>query len=1098
MHFDTNLWQFTRGVRGRIAFTVLVGLAATLVGIVRLGLLGWLIGKLLTGASASELLLPALAVAVTMLLRGFLEHWRTTIAHETAGRVQLKLRLALYDQLLRLGPSYLTLERTGEVMLSLVEGVEQLEIYFGRYLPQVFVAALSPLLVFLATVWLDLPVALTLLVFAIITLLAPSLFHVWDTRNSQRRRLAYAGFASEFLDALQGLTTLKAFGQSGARGDQLAIRAREVFRRTMWVLATNAAARGITDTGLAIGAAAALALGAWRVQHDQMSLQALLIILMMGIEVFRPQRDLRALLHHGMLGQSAAQGILAVLQARPLVEPGSLDPDRTLPASVSFEQVTFTYPGGHRPAHDGLSFDIAPGERIGFVGASGSGKTTLLKLLLRLFDPESGCVRVGGHDLRELSNQAIAAQFAVVSQDAFLFHGTVRENLLLARADASDAQIIEAARAAHAHEFIERLPQGYDTVIGERGVRLSGGQRQRLAIARALLKDAPILVLDEALSAVDAQNEALILRALETVMRDRTTLVIAHRLSSVRRCDRIHVLEQGRLVESGNHDSLMKRHGRYAELMEAQARESRDVFDVGSGDEEPHVEQPKVPISAGSARPADNEILSAFSDLGWAGVFSTLLRYVQPWRGRLAAVLGLGVSRVLALIGVGILSALAVAAVKRGEPYADYLLVLVIVAPAAGVLHWLESWLAHDMAFRMLAEMRVALFRKLDSLAPAFLLRRRTGDLVAMATHDVELIEYFFAHTVAPAFVAVLVPGIALFTLGWYGWPMALALLPFLGWVALSPFMRRSKVDELGSRSREVLAELNATAVDTLQGLAEIHAFAAGPQRRAALKARNKHYLTTRLPFYAELSKQDAMLETATGLGGLAVVMSGSVLVTQGQLDPVWLPMLTLLALSAFLPVSEIAQVSRQLAETLGATRRMEQVNRADPAVKDGAYPKPLDEATASDAIVLDKVRFTYPGQDELRPALVDVSFSVPRGKTVALVGPSGAGKSTVAHLCMRFFDPDSGSIAIAGMDLRDWQLDPLRGQISLVTQDTYLFNDTLRANVMLARPDASENDLQHALERAALGELVSSLPDGVETQVGERGMRLSGGQRQR
>ena len=299
MFFDRRLWEFTEGVRGRIAFVVAVGILAAVVGILRLALLGWLVAALYRGADLVELGPAVALVAGVMVLRGALEHWRTMIAHRTAARVQLALRRRLFDQVVRLGPAYFGLERTGEVLLSVVEGVEQLETWFGQYLPQLFVSALTPFVVFAMMAFVDLPSAGILLAFAMVSLIAPSAFHRWDVRNSGRRQRAYSSFAAEFLDAVQGLATLKAFGQGAARGRLLAARAHEVFRATMWVLATNTLTRGITDTGIAVGAAVALGFGALRVSDGTMELSALLIVLMMGIEVFRPQRELRELLHQG-------------------------------------------------------------------------------------------------------------------------------------------------------------------------------------------------------------------------------------------------------------------------------------------------------------------------------------------------------------------------------------------------------------------------------------------------------------------------------------------------------------------------------------------------------------------------------------------------------------------------------------------------------------------------------------------------------------------------------------------------------------------------------------------------------------------------------
>ncbi|MEM9464343.1 MAG: ABC transporter ATP-binding protein, partial [Actinomycetota bacterium] len=665
MFFDARLRALTRGARGAIAQAVAIGVLASVVGIVRLGLLGWLLSRVFDGDSLGELGWPFAAVAAVMVLRGVLEHWRTMIAHRTAARLQLRLRADLHDQVLRLGPSHVGDARTGDVILSLVEGVEQLEVWFGRYLPQLIVAAITPLVIFGLLAPLDLPVASVLLVFALVTLLAPALWHNLDAAKSLDRQEKYSRFAADFLDSLQGLATLKAFGQSDARGRALADRAHEVFEATMWVLATNSLTRGITDTGLALGSATALGLGAYRVQAGDMELGVLLIVLMAGIEVFRPQRELRALLHNGMVGLSAAQGIFKVLDDEPLLErpadPVAITGD--LEPRLSFDDVVFTYPTGTDPTLRRLSLTVEPGERVGVVGPSGSGKSTLVKLLLRTYDPAAGRVTLGGHDLRTLDADDHYGAIAVVTQDTFLFHGTVLDNIRFGAPDADLDAVRAAAVDANADGFIHDLPNGYDTVIGERGIRLSGGQRQRIAIARALLRDAPVLVLDEALSSVDAENEAVIQEALDRLMVGRTTLIFAHRLSSVIGADRIVVLDEGTVAESGDHDALMALGGRYHALMAAQVTQRTDVeTDVLDLDAVPVADRPVTTTND----EADDEIVAA-DGLGWAGAIRSLFAEVRPWRGRLVATFVFGVTRVAALIAVGVLSALVVAAGDRGD-----------------------------------------------------------------------------------------------------------------------------------------------------------------------------------------------------------------------------------------------------------------------------------------------------------------------------------------------------------------------------------------------------------------------------------------------
>src|SRR5262245_45850979 len=693
MYLDPRRWAFTRGVRARIAWTVLIGLLTVGIGIARLALLGWLLARVIARDPLSALLLPACLAAAAMLLRGVLEYWRAMVAHHTAAVVQGDLRRAIYQRVADLGPAHFTQARTGDVILSMVEGVQQLEVYFGQYIPQLAVAAVTPFLIFACVAFIDLPIALVLLVAAIVTLVAPAAWHKLDSRNSRARQQAYSAFGAEFLDSVQGLATLRAFGQSGARAKVLEEKGHALFRRTMGVLGTNTLARGITDTGIAVGAAVALGWGAYRVRAGEMDLGALLIILMLGVEVFRPLRELRILLHQGMLGVSAAQGIFNLLDARPPVADRAerVVDDARLAPTVSFERVTFSYPGGRRPAHDGLSLDVRAGERVGIVGPSGSGKSTVAKLLLRFYDPQAGRVLVGGHDVRDLTLDQLRGRLAVVNQDTYLFHGTVEDNLRMGKPDATAAELAAAARAANAAEFIERLPQGYQTVVGERGVKLSGGQRQRIAIARALLRDAPILILDEALSSVDAESEAVIQEALDRLMQGRTTLIFAHRLSSVIGADRILVLDEGRVAESGTHSELMMRGGAYHRLMAAQSQDGAGAADLVSRPPAARDTTPSDDAAKSAVEPTD-AVLRA-EGMGWWELLRVLGGLIAGYRATLAATFALGVARVLALIGVGVLSALVVRAVKGGTPFGGLLIALGVVAPLAGALHWLESWL---------------------------------------------------------------------------------------------------------------------------------------------------------------------------------------------------------------------------------------------------------------------------------------------------------------------------------------------------------------------------------------------------------------------
>ena len=517
------------------------------------------------------------------MLRGALDYARNMVAHRTAARVQARLRQTLYDHVAALGPAHFTRSRTGDVLLSMVEGIQQLEVYFGQYLPQLFVAAITPVLIFAFVAFVDLPIALVVARRRArhagrAHALAPHGPHA----RAWRATRAYAAFGAEFLDAVQGLGTLKAFGQSGARGRSCSPRrASALFQSTMGVLGTNTLARGITDAGIALGAAVALGWGVYRVRAGAMDLAALLVVLMLGVEVFRPLRELRVLLHQGMLGTrrraraSSASSTPRRWSGR-FGAPAAGAPPRLEPTRRVRGRDASRYPGGRRAgARRHEPSTCSAGERVGIVGPSGSGKSTVARLLLRFYDPERGRVLVGGRDVRDLPLDQLRSLIAVVSQDTYLFHGTVADNLRMGKPDATPAELDGRGARGQRGRVHPRASRRATTrwwasaACGCRAVSGSASPSRARCCANA-----PILILDEALSSVDAESEAVIQEALDRLMQGRTTLIFAHRLSSVIGADRIFVLDDGRVVESGTHGELMARGGAYCRLMAAQAQDS--------------------------------------------------------------------------------------------------------------------------------------------------------------------------------------------------------------------------------------------------------------------------------------------------------------------------------------------------------------------------------------------------------------------------------------------------------------------------------------------------------------------------------------------
>jgi len=571
MMVQRRLAGLVREAPGRVLTTFGAGLAASACSIGQGLLTGLVVRDVLAGRPLRELVGSLAGIAALVAARSALVWMRDLSAHWCAARVTSRLRHALYAQLLRLGPGYAATRGTGRVQATVVDGVEALQGYVGFYLPQVAVSIVSPLALAAFLVALDPVVGLVVVVSCALVPIAKPFWAKVLGRTGRRHWDAYEHLAARMLDALQGISTLKLLNASGIRSRQLREDSAALYRATIANLRSSLGVYVITATVFGVGTAMAAAIGALRFAGGELSPGELLLVLFLAAECFRPLVELQNYWHEGFYGMAAAGGIFELLDARPLVaEPDRPQPVPSGPVDVELDAVSFCYPGAERPALTALSAVFPAGRTTAIVGRSGAGKSTIVSLLLRLFDPDDGAVRVGGVDLRELPIAGARALTSVVSQDIYLFHGTVRDNLLVAKPTATDEELLAAARTAGADELVASLPAGWDTPVGERGAALSGGERQRIAIARAVLRDAPVLILDEATSSVDGEHEARIQAALADVGAGRTVIVIAHRLSTVAAADQVVVLDAGRVVEHGAGHELLAAGGRYAELVAAQ------------------------------------------------------------------------------------------------------------------------------------------------------------------------------------------------------------------------------------------------------------------------------------------------------------------------------------------------------------------------------------------------------------------------------------------------------------------------------------------------------------------------------------------------
>ena len=551
--------------------TVAMGLLVAVATIAQMAFLSKIVDRVFVGGED----LPAvttqiLALSGAVVVRAGLLWLREVTAQRGAVQVKSELREQLLSHVFRLGPAYAAGERSGELVTTATEGVERLEPYLARYLPQVALSAFVPLLVAAYILPRDLASAVLLLVTAPVIPIMMILAGSYAEEHTKRQWLALSRMGAHFLDALQGLTTLKTFGRAAEERERVARVSDEFRRRTLKVLRLAFLSGLVLEfmTAAAI-ALVAVVLGV-RLINGAISFEQAFLVLLLTPEFYKPLRELGASRHAGMEGKAAAERVFEILDVPALACGGGRVLD-SLSGGLTVELcgVRFVYPESEHPALCGVSLTLPAGTRTALVGRSGSGKSTLVNVLLRFLDPEDGIVAANGLPIAELPVETWRQQVALVPQRPYLFYGSVLENIRLARPGASRSKVEEAAELAGATEFIRRLPRGYDAQIGERGQRLSGGEAQRLAVARAFLKDAPLLVLDEPTSSLDPESEALIRDALERLARGRTALIVAHRLNTVRKADRIAVLDEGRVIETGTHAELLECKGPYSRLVGA-------------------------------------------------------------------------------------------------------------------------------------------------------------------------------------------------------------------------------------------------------------------------------------------------------------------------------------------------------------------------------------------------------------------------------------------------------------------------------------------------------------------------------------------------
>jgi ABC-type multidrug transport system fused ATPase/permease subunit len=578
MKFYLRLCRFAGIVTKEIALKVLLSLAITATYITQAIFMGMGL-RLVFSQGDWRRWIKVLAVAAGMIaLRAFFSWVNAVATRRAACAVKNKIRDLLMNKIIDLGPGYVNVRRSGEIQSLVTDGVEYLEQFLVNFIPQAITVLLTALFISVYVRQMDSVIAAVMIGGILLALVIPQIATMLNMKLISAFWVGYAVLNSQFIDAMQGMTTLKIFNFSGNKGRELAKNAWEFsdesIRQTTISLLSSAVIKGCAFLIYAISVTA----GAVRVADGLMPSALLFILLFLVAECVRPITELNQIWHASFYGFSSARQLFKLLDESPKItrqnaQPPGADEEE---AEIFFQRTSFSYRDDDTYALRDLSFRIRKGERVAIVGKSGAGKSSIVSLLVRFYDPQHGRILVEGKDIKTLDPDTLRAMIAVVFQETYLFYGSVFDNLRIARPESSREEVIDAAKAANAHDFIMNMPRGYDTTVGERGATLSGGERQRIAIARAILKDSPILVLDEAMSNVDIQSERLIQEALEQYMKKKTCIVIAHRLSTVRNADRILFLDRGRILEAGTHEQLIRLDGSYTAWVRIHEQTTKD------------------------------------------------------------------------------------------------------------------------------------------------------------------------------------------------------------------------------------------------------------------------------------------------------------------------------------------------------------------------------------------------------------------------------------------------------------------------------------------------------------------------------------------
>ena len=992
-------------------------------------------------------------------------------------RVRADLRLALARSLMRRGLSFETNTSSGELAQTLTDGVDALDAFFNHYLPQIAQTALIPLTVWLVIVGQD---PLTAIILAVTAPLVP-IFMILIGYTAQaltRRQFNLLGrLGGHFLDLLQGLKTLKLLGRGAAQAAVLA-RYNDRYRSaTLDVLRLAFLSALVLELLTTISTAVVAVEIGLRLLNGDLAFQTALFALMLTPDFFLPLRMLGQRYHAAASGLAAAERIFALID---VPAPTPMLNDAPEDGGLRVSAVSVVYPNGHH-AIDDVSFTAPPGAIVAVIGLNGSGKSTLLRAIAGLQSPTSG--RLG---FKTGGRMAPAAtdwphHVAYLPQRPHLFADTIAANIRLARPQATPAEIQAAVEATGLAGFLSQLPDGLETPVTELGRNLSGGQLQRIALARVCLQAAPLVVLDEPEQALDSLLTARLVSLLRSWHGSRTVVLAAHRRALAEHADLVLVLDQGRVVHCGPPNLVLP--------------------------DCPWLDDRMVPLEAeaGGGLAASDHIPSS-----QPASVNSREALVGLWKLARAEWRRMGLALVCATLTVAsnaalmTTSAYLIAAAALQPALAALNLAIVgtrAFGLARGVFRYLERLASHDVSLRLLARLRLWFYTAFEPRWPSRVGNVHSGDLVARAVADIDTLQDVFVRLLAPPAAAALLALVGAAILG--AVDLSLAAIGLTGalavGLALSLWVARRSSDA-GTGLVAARSVLQRAIVEGVQGQADLLASGCADSwiEKIAAVQRSGEDAQRRL---ARLSAAQAGLTVAaTHLTALAVLARGIALVEEARLDPVWLAPIALGTLAAFEAFAALPPAATAMGAIVAAARRVFEVvgpvEARRSALPDQQRPVAPSTPPSESGLVVYALTFTYPGQS--RPTLDSIHLTIRPGERIALVGLSGSGKSTLAMVLARLWEPAVGTTFLDGVDVTTLPIDELRRRVTVLEQNPHVFNASVRDNLLLADPKATDETLWSVLSRVGLSDFVAGLPKGLDASIGERGLGLSGGQRQR